>query len=92
MHLWVEAMKTTAYMQNKSPHKVLENKTPKEMFSREKPEVNHFIIFDYPVFIHIPKEKTSNLDPSRWRTYFLVTVTYRGITGYTFLIIEKWRS
>jgi hypothetical protein len=37
MHLWEEAAKTTMHVQNKSPHKVLENKTHEEMFSGEKP-------------------------------------------------------
>jgi hypothetical protein len=38
MHLWEEATKTAVYVQNISPHKVLENKTPEEMFSGEKSE------------------------------------------------------
>jgi hypothetical protein len=42
MHLWEEATKTKMYMQNRSPHNVLENKIPEEMFSREKLEVIHF--------------------------------------------------
>ena len=33
MHLSVEQTKTTIYVQNKSPHRVLGNKTPEEMFS-----------------------------------------------------------
>jgi transposase InsO family protein len=37
MHLWAEATKMTMYVQNKSSHKVLENKTLEEMFSGEKP-------------------------------------------------------
>ena len=37
MHLWAEATRTAVYVQNKSPHRVLGNKTPEEMFSREKP-------------------------------------------------------
>jgi transposase InsO family protein len=45
MHLWEEATKTAMYVQNRSPHKVLENKTPEEMFLGEKSEVNHLRIF-----------------------------------------------
>ena len=30
MHLWTEAARTTMYVQNRTPHRVLENKTPKE--------------------------------------------------------------
>ena len=34
------------------------------MFTREKPEVSHLKIFGCLVYIHIPKEKRSKLDPS----------------------------
>ena len=45
MHLWVEAARTTVYVQNCTPHRVLENKTPKEVFSGKKPEVIHLRIY-----------------------------------------------
>ena len=41
------------------------------MFSREKPEVSHLHIFGCPVYIHIPKEKRSKLDPSRKKGLFV---------------------
>jgi hypothetical protein len=34
------------------------------MFSGEKSVVNHLRIFGYPVFVHVPKEKRTKLDPS----------------------------
>jgi hypothetical protein len=43
---------------------VLENKTPEEMFLGEKSEVIHFKIFGCLVFVHVPKEKRTKLDPS----------------------------
>jgi hypothetical protein len=49
MHLWAEAAKTTVYVQNRSPHHALGNKTPEEMFTGEKPEVGHLRIFSCPV-------------------------------------------
>ena len=63
MHLWVEASRTTVYVQTHTPHRVLENKTPKEVFSRKKPEVSHLRLFGCPIYIHIPKEKRTKLDP-----------------------------
>ena len=71
MHLWAEATRTTVYMQNKSPHRVLGNKTPKEMFSGEKLEVSHLRIFRCPVYIHVPKEKRTKLEPSRRKGIFV---------------------
>jgi hypothetical protein len=64
MHMWEGATKTSVYVQNKSPQKVLEKKTHGDMFSGKKPEVSHFRIFGSPVFIHVPKEKRTKLDPS----------------------------
>ena len=39
LHLWAKAARTIAYLQNRIPHRVLNNKTPKEVFSRKKTEV-----------------------------------------------------
>ena len=33
MHLWVEAARKTMYVQNHTPNRVVEKKTPKEAFS-----------------------------------------------------------
>ena len=32
MHLWAEAARTSVYVQNRTPHRVLKNKTPEEVF------------------------------------------------------------
>ena len=71
MHLWAEATKTTMYVQNCTPHRVLDNKTPEETFSGEKPEVNHLRIFGCLVYIHIPKEMRTKLDPSGKKCIFV---------------------
>ena len=63
IYLWEEAAITTIYVQNRISHIALGNKTPEEMFSEENPEVSHLKIFGCPVYIHIPKEKISKLDP-----------------------------
>ena len=71
MHLWEEAAKTAVYVQNRTPHRVLENKTPEEVFSGKKLEVSHLKIFSCPVYIHIPKEKRTKLDPSGKKGIFV---------------------
>ena len=70
MHLWAEAARTTVYVQNRTPHRVLENKTPEEVFFGKKLEVSHQI-FGCPMYIHIPKEKRTNLDPSGMKGIFV---------------------
>jgi hypothetical protein len=64
MIMWAEASMIVVYIQNKSPHKILKNMTPEEAFTGVKPKVGHFSIFGCPVYIHVPKEKRTKLDPS----------------------------
>jgi hypothetical protein len=47
-----------------SEHKSLRNMTHEEAFTRVKPEVGRFRIFGCSVYIHVPKEKRTKLDPS----------------------------
>jgi hypothetical protein len=37
--------------------------TPEENFTGVKPEVGYFRIFGCPLYFHVPKEKTTKLDP-----------------------------
>ena len=50
MHLWEKATRTTVYVQNRTPHRVLNNKTPEQSFSGEKPEENIWLpsVHTYP--------------------------------------------
>ena len=64
MHLWMKEARITMYVQNHTPRRVLNNKTPEEAFLGEKPEVIHKRIFGFSVYIDIPKEKRTKIDPS----------------------------
>ena len=44
MRIWAEAARTIVYVQNHTPHRVLENKTPEEVFFGKKPKVSHLRI------------------------------------------------
>ena len=52
------------YIQNRCPHAILKGKTPEEFFSGIKPEVGHLRIFGCHVYIHVPKEKRTKMEPS----------------------------
>ena len=71
MHIWAEAGRTVVYVWNHTPHRVLDNKTPQEDFSREKLEFIHLIIFGCPVYIHIPKQKRTKIDLSGRKGIFV---------------------
>ena len=59
------------YIGNKSPHVVLDEKTPKEVFTSEKLDISHLRIFGCLVYIHIPKEKRTKMEPSRNKGNFV---------------------
>ena len=41
------------------------------MFTGKKTKASHLNIFGCPVFVHIPKEKRTNMDPSRKKGIFV---------------------
>ena len=63
MHLWAEPARTIVYVQNRLSYSALEFKTPKEMYTGKKHEVSHLKIFGCPIYVHIPKDKRTKLDP-----------------------------
>ena len=71
MHLWDEATRMSVYVQNKLSHSAIGFKTPEEMFRGKEPEVSHLKIFGCPVYVHIPKEKRTKLDPSGKKGIFV---------------------
>jgi hypothetical protein len=63
-YLWAEATSTFVYIQNRCPHDILKENTPEEVFSGIKPEVGNLRIFGCPMYIHVPKEKRTKMEPS----------------------------
>ena len=71
LSLWDEAIGTAVYIQNRSPHAILGEKTPEEVFTKKKPAVDHMRIFGTPVYVHVPKEKRAKLEPSGKKGLFV---------------------
>lgn len=69
--LCAEACNTTAYIQNRTPHKAFGKKTLKGVFIGKKPEVSHFIIFGNVAYCHVPDEKHTNLDQTADKGFFI---------------------
>jgi hypothetical protein len=70
-YLWEEATSTIVYIQNRCPHAILKDKTLEEVLSGIKPEMGHLMIFGCPVYIHVPKEKRTKMEPSGKKGVFL---------------------
>jgi hypothetical protein len=62
--IWVEACNTIVYVQNMILQSLLEENTLKEAFIGVKHEIGNLRIFSCPVYIHVPKEKRMNMEPS----------------------------
>lgn len=58
---WAEAINTSAYLLNRSPHKGLDQ-CPEEIWSGKKPTVSHLRVFGCTAFFHIPKQRRKKLD------------------------------
>jgi hypothetical protein len=81
--LWVEEINCVYYIQNKSPHRSIEDRTPFEAWTGEKLDVTHFCIFGCHAWDHIPSEKRKALDPCITPCIF---VGYpNGLKGYNFI-------
>jgi hypothetical protein len=61
--LWVEALNCVAYIRNRAPHRSIEDMTPFEAWTSDKPNVTHFRIFGSRAWAHIPSENRKALDP-----------------------------
>jgi hypothetical protein len=87
--LWDEVVSTTVYLQNRSPTKFLEHKTPYEAFNGYKPIVNHLRVFGSKAFSHIPKEIEGNLMQSQSNVFSLVIVLTIKLTKCMILLLIK---
>jgi hypothetical protein len=70
-YLWAEATSTSMYVHNRCPHATLKDKTPGEVLLGIKPEVGHLRIFGCPVYIHVPKENRTKMEPSGKKEIFV---------------------
>ena len=62
-HFWAEALSTATYLRNRSPTIALDNVTPYEAWTGDKPNVEHLRVFGCTAYAHIPKDERKKLDP-----------------------------
>lgn len=68
---WAEAVYTAAYIINRSPTKALKYRTPYEMWTGKKPNINNMRIFGCPVMVHLPKAKRQKWDSKAVKMIFV---------------------
>ena len=71
LQYWAEAIYCANYIVNCTPTKVLQGITPKEAWSKIKPDVSHFRVFGCESWAHIPDEKRKALQPKSVKCIFV---------------------
>lgn len=59
---WAEAVCTAVYLRNRSIASGLNNRTPIEIWTGDKPDVSNLRIFGSKVMVHVPKERRLKWD------------------------------
>ncbi|KAL4366274.1 hypothetical protein GQ457_05G025610 [Hibiscus cannabinus] len=59
---WAEAMQCAIYVQNRCPHVKLDDQTPQEAWSGQKPTVSHLKVFGSVAYAHIPDQRRTKLE------------------------------
>ena len=67
----MEAVEIAKYLVNMSPSSMLVYMTPHEVWSGKKPLVSHLKVFGCDTFVHVPKEKRSNLNKKEIKCIFI---------------------
>ena len=71
LQYWAKAINCENYIVNRTPTKFLQDITPKEAWSKIKPDVSHFRVFGCEAWAHIPDEKRKALQPKSEKCYLL---------------------
>jgi hypothetical protein len=87
--LWAEALNCATYIQNKSPHRSVKDKTPYEAWSGLKLEVAHFRFFGSRAWARIPSKKRKALDPQSTECIFVGYLD--GVKGYRLIDLSSDR-
>jgi len=69
--LWTKASRNVFCIQNITPHEYGKKILLKKNSLEKNPQVGHLKIFGCPIYIHVPKDKTRNLDSSRKKGIFV---------------------
>jgi hypothetical protein len=85
--LWAEALNCETYIQNRSPHRSVKDKTPYEAWSGLKLKVTHFCIFGSRAWARIPSEKRKALDPQSTECIFVGYLD--GVKGYVLIDLSS---
>ena len=68
---WAEAVQCAIYVQNRCPHVKLDDQTPQEAWSGQKPTVSHLKVFGSVAYAHVPDQRRTKLEDKSKRYVFI---------------------
>ena len=60
---WAEVVNTSVYIMNITSTAAVHQITPKEKYTGNKPNLSHMKVFGCIVYVHVPDELRTKLDP-----------------------------
>ena len=68
---WAEAVQCAIYVQNRCPHAKLDDQTPQEAWSGQKPTISHLKVFGSVAYAHVPDQRRTKLEDKSKRYIFI---------------------
>ena len=68
---WAEAVECAIYVQNRCPHAKLDDQTPQEAWSGQKPTISHLKVFGSVAYAHVPDQRRKKLEDKSKRYIFI---------------------
>ena len=68
---WTEAVQCAIYVQNRCPHAKLDDQTPQEAWSGQKPTISHLKVFGSVHYAHVPDQRRTKLEDKSKRYIFI---------------------
>lgn len=68
---WAEAVQCAIYVQNRCLHVKLDDRTPQEAWSGQKPTVSHLKVFGSVAYAHVPDQRRTKLEDKSKRYIFI---------------------
>ena len=68
---WAEAVQCAIYVQNRCSHAKLDDQTPQEAWSRQKPTIFHLKVFGSVAYAHVPDQWKTKLEDKSKRYSFI---------------------
>ena len=79
---WSEAVQCAMYVQNRCPHAKLDEQTPQEAWSGQKPTISHLKVFNSVAYAHVLDQRRTKLEDKSKGMFLLDMMRRQKDTSY----------